>query len=95
MTKLVATALLAAVVASGVAVYRADASVAASTKALTTFSSDDSIIDARWVCGASRCDWHAWVPGEQHRWSSNWGPPRNPGCYWEKRRGRWRQVCPW
>jgi hypothetical protein len=46
-----------------------------------------------WVCGPRRCvwrpGWHGFVP----RWAV-WGPPRLPGCFYEKRPIGWVEVCP-
>ena len=94
LSRSIAIALLATVmVGGGTAVNRAEAAAAAPVN--TAITTDETILDARWVCGPTRCEWRAWSPGPQHRWASGWGPPRNPGCHWEKRRGRWRQICPW
>ncbi len=94
MMRTIALSLLATVMVSAATVNRADASVAGPAKGLATFAPDELITQARWVCNAYRCEWHAFLPGEVHPWSSRWGAPRTPGCFWEKRRGRWRQVCP-
>jgi len=46
----------------------------------------------RWVCGPYRCRWRAGWRGPVRPWAV-WGPPRFPGCYYEKRRGAWIEVC--
>lgn len=94
--KSLAVALLATVVVAGAAVNRAEAVVAGPATIDSAIMTDDTILNARWVCGPSRCEWHAWGTwgGPQHSWARSWGAPRTFGCYWEKRRGRWREVCP-
>ena len=90
----IALSLLATVVVSAATVNRADASMAGPAKGLTTVAPDSLITEARWVCNGYRCEWHAWYPGEEPRHARAWGVPRTPGCYRERRRGHWREVCP-
>lgn len=88
----IALALLATVVVGGAAINRAEAGVAAPLAANTI--ADNLITNVAWVCNADRCDWHPWLPATTHPVARRWEAPRNPWCYWEKRRGHWRQVCP-
>jgi hypothetical protein len=91
--KSIALALLATAMIGGGAVNRAEALVAApATVSITT--TGDAIQNVAWVCGPTRCDWQPWLPLHQHSWARSWSAPRSPGCFWEKRRGRWREVCP-
>jgi hypothetical protein len=95
MMRNIALSLLATVMVSAATVNRADASVAGPAKGLAAVAVDDTIIQARWVCNAYRCEWHAWYPGEIHPYARNWGVPRTPGCFRERRRGgRWIETCP-
>lgn len=87
-------ALLATVMVGGAAVNRADAVVAGPATVDSSVLTDETILNARWICGPTRCEWHAFYPGVQHTWARTWSAPRTPGCVWEKRRGRWREVCP-
>jgi hypothetical protein len=45
-----------------------------------------------WVCGPYRCHWRPGRRGPVPAWAV-WGPPRFPGCYYEKRRHAWVEVC--
>ncbi len=45
-----------------------------------------------WVCGPYRCHWRPGWRGRVPPWAV-WGPPRFPGCYYEKRRHAWVEVC--
>ena len=93
LTRSIALALLATVMVGGAAVNRANA-VVASPAAPAEIAGDETILNAAWVCGPSRCDWHPWLPGVHHEFARDWAVPRTPGCYREKRHGRWREVCP-
>jgi hypothetical protein len=95
MMRTIALSLLATVVISAATVNRADASVAGPTKGLAMFAPDELIAQARWVCSAYRCEWHAWYPGPIHSRARLWAAPRTPGCFREVRRGRWIEVCPY
>jgi hypothetical protein len=46
-----------------------------------------------WVCGPHRCAWRPGWRGFVPRWAI-WGPPRLPGCFYERRRFRWVEICP-
>lgn len=96
ITRSIALALLASVMVGGAAVNRAQALVTGPATASLVFTGDETFTNARWVCGPSRCEWHAWGGwGPRQSRSSNWGPPRTWGCFWEKnRRGQWRERCP-
>ena len=94
ITRSIAFALLATVMVGGVAVNRAHAVVASPAAALAEIAGDETTQNVAWVCGPSRCEWHPFLPGIHHTWARNWNTPRTPGCYWEKRRGRWREICP-
>src|ERR1700710_442540 len=54
----------------------------------------ESATPITWVCGPRRCvwrpRWHGFVP----RWAVVWGPPRLPGCFYERRPIGWVEVCP-
>lgn len=91
----IALALLATVMVGGATVNRAQALVTGPATASAIFTGDETITNARWVCGPVRCEWHPWGGfGPRHSRSTNWGPPRTWGCFWEQHRGRWREVCP-
>ena len=94
MTRSIALALLATVMVGGTAVNRANAVVASPAAAPVEDTGDETVLNAAWVCGPSRCDWHPWLPLVRHDIARNWNVPRTPGCFREKRRGRWREVCP-
>jgi hypothetical protein len=94
-TRSFAFALLATAIIGGASVNRAEAAAVGTAAASIAIPAGEAVMDVRWICGPSRCNWVAWSPGVQHSWARGWGPPRNPSCHWEKRRGRWRQVCPW
>jgi hypothetical protein len=46
-----------------------------------------------WVCGPLRCvwrpGWHGVVPA-----FAIWGPPRLPGCVYERHHHHWVEICP-
>jgi hypothetical protein len=84
-------ALAVAVTALGVGAGKSDAAVAAI--GATQFGGDAGIDQVRWVCGPVRCVWTPGAPGPLHPWARGWGPPRAVGCVWERRRGRWVQIC--
>jgi hypothetical protein len=46
-----------------------------------------------WVCGPRRCVWRPGWRGVVPRWAV-WGPPRLPGCFYERRSVGWVEVCP-
>jgi hypothetical protein len=47
-----------------------------------------------WVCGPLRCVWKpGWRLGLAPRFVV-WGPPRLPGCFYEKRGRVWIEICP-
>jgi hypothetical protein len=46
-----------------------------------------------WRCGPFRCVWRPGWRGVVPRWAV-WGPPRLPGCFYEKRRRVWVEICP-
>ena len=97
ITRSIALGLLATVMVAGAAVNRTEAFVTGPATIDSAVQTDQTILNAAWVCGPSRCDWHPWLPNVVHRehsYSRNWGAPRTPGCFWEKRRGRWREKCP-
>ena len=73
MMRTIALSLLATVMVSAATVNRADASVAGPAKGLATFAPDELITQARWVCNAYRCEWHAFLPGEVHPWCKTLG----------------------
>jgi hypothetical protein len=52
----------------------------------------DMAIPAAWVCGPRRCVWRPGWRGFVPRFAI-WGPPRLPGCFYEKRRRGWVEVC--
>jgi hypothetical protein len=90
-----ALVLVSAVALAGAISHRAEAFVAAPASVFSNGGEQD-VLKVRWVCGDTRCYWQPWNvfhPG--HSWARNWQPPRNPGCYWEKQRGRWTEVCPY
>jgi hypothetical protein len=45
-----------------------------------------------WVCGPHRCVWRPGWRGHVPAWAV-WGPPRLPGCYYQRRRHGWIEVC--
>lgn len=95
LTRSVALALLATVMIGGAAVNRAQAMVAGPATVAPESRGDENVIQVKWVCGDSRCDWQPWNvfhPG--HDFARSWPQPRAVGCYREKHRGRWREVCP-
>jgi hypothetical protein len=94
MTRSIALALLATVMVGGAAVNRAQAVVAGPATASAEVNGEETILNIAWICGPSRCDWHPFVPVVHHEFARNWAVPRTPGCYREKRRGHWREVCP-
>jgi hypothetical protein len=57
-----------------------------------TIGERESATQVRWVCGPIRC---VWRPGRGFvpRFAI-WGPPRLPGCFYEKRRRVWVEICP-
>jgi hypothetical protein len=95
LARSIALAALAAVAIGG-AVNRADAMGAGPVTALPEYTTDALIQDVRWVCGPYRCEWQplAIFAPEPPRHTRAWRQPRTPGCYYERRRGRWREVCP-
>jgi hypothetical protein len=46
-----------------------------------------------WMCGPRRCVWRPGWRGVVPRWAV-WGPPRIVGCFYERRRRLWIEVCP-
>ena len=89
----IALAVLATAMVGGAAVDRANAVVGAPVAQAAT--GDAMIQTVRWVCSATRCVWEPWPHfTPRHSWAMNWQPPKSPGCFYEKRRGRWREVCP-
>jgi hypothetical protein len=54
----------------------------------------DGATEVAWVCGPRRCVWRpGWRVGLAPRLVI-WGPPRLPGCFYEKRGRVWIEVCP-
>lgn len=92
----IALGLLATAMVAGAAVSRSEAMVAGPATIDSAVQTDQTVLDAAWVCGPSRCEWHPWVPiyHEQYSYTRTWNVPSAPGCYREKRHGRWREVCP-
>jgi len=90
----VVLAVLAAGIVGGATTNRAAAMAAAPAIVIDKFVVDKTVIDVRWVCTRYRCVWDPFVPGPAHPWARRWGPPRHPGCWWERRRGRWILICP-
>jgi hypothetical protein len=53
-----------------------------------------AVVDpVRWVCIGNRCDWRPGHPGRPHPWALTWAPPRLVGCYYERVRRVWVEVC--
>jgi len=95
MTKTILLAALATVLLSGATVNRAHAVVSGPATVSDEFTGDQNVLQARWVCSETRCDWQPWnVFAPAHPWASHWRAPPSPGCYYEKRRRGWRQICP-
>ena len=46
----------------------------------------------RMVCGPDRCVWRSGWRSHVPAWAV-WGPPRLPGCYYERQRHGWVEVC--
>jgi hypothetical protein len=95
MTRSVALALLTTFMIGGALVNRAEATVLGPATIAPESRVDESMLQAKWVCGESRCDWQPWNvfhPG--HDFARGWREPRTPGCFRERRRGGWREVCP-
>ena len=49
-----------------------------------------------WKCGKRHCFWVEGYTGPLPDFATNWGPPRQPGCYYAYGRlsKRWTEVCP-
>lgn len=49
-----------------------------------------------WKCGKRHCFWVEGYTGPVPDFAANWGPPRQPGCYYALGRlsKRWTEVCP-
>ena len=62
-----------------------------SSKAITEAA--DGATPVVWRCGPFRCVWRPGWRGVVPRWAV-WGPPRLPGCFYEKRRRGWIEICP-
>jgi len=84
-------AFAAAVMALSAGAGKSEAAMAAI--GATQFGGETGIAQVRWVCGPVRCVWTPGAPGALHPWARGWGPPRAVGCVWERRRGRWVQIC--
>jgi hypothetical protein len=56
-------------------------------------ASDPVTTTVAWVCGPFRCVWRPGWRGVVPRFAI-WGPPRIPGCFYERRRGHWVEICP-
>ena len=93
--KSLAIALLATALLGGAAINRAEAVVLGPATIDTTALTDQTLQNARWVCTESRCNWVPYAIFQPRpSYAMNWNAPRTPGCFYEKRRGRWREKCP-
>jgi hypothetical protein len=70
----------------------ANAAVSGPGTAAATAGILDMATPAAWVCGPRRCVWRPRWRGFVPRFAI-WGPPRLPGCFYEKRRRVWVEVC--
>jgi hypothetical protein len=75
---LMSAALIAIPLSQANAVVVAPGAAAAAVNVSTMTTS------VAWVCGPYRCHWRPGWHGPVPRWAV-WGPPRFPGCYYEKR----------
>jgi curli biogenesis system outer membrane secretion channel CsgG len=93
LRRLIVVVPLMTVVLAGIPTSRANAVVlgpaAAAAAAVDLPSVTTSVA---WVCGRYRCHWEPRWRGPVPGWAV-WGPPRLPGCYYEKRRHAWVEVC--
>jgi hypothetical protein len=92
MKRSFALALLATAIVGVGALSRAEAFVAA--PAASGIEMPDLVQQARWVCEGDRCTWQPWNWFHSDQRSRNWAPPRDPNCFYTRRRGGWREVCP-
>jgi hypothetical protein len=60
---------------------------------MTETETSDSATPVAWVCGPRRCVWRPGWRGFVPRWVI-WGPPHIVGCFYERRRRGWVEVCP-
>jgi hypothetical protein len=88
--------LLTTAALAGISMDQANAVVAGPGVGAAIAGIPETTTPVRWVCGPYRCRWRAGWRGPVRPWAV-WGPPRFPGCYYEKRRGAWIEVCvyPW
>jgi hypothetical protein len=89
----IAVGLLAGALSIGALSAPASAMVSTPGAAPATAGFGDLTTDVRWKCGPRRCYWTPGWRGRAHPWASGWGEPRRSGCFYEKRRGRWVEVC--
>ena len=71
----------------------ANAAVSGPQGARLMTETSDSAVPIAWVCGPRRCVWRPGWRGFVPRWVV-WGPPRLPGCFYERRRRVWIEICP-
>jgi hypothetical protein len=88
---IVVVPLMTAVLA-GIPMSQADAMVLGPGTASAAVDIPTLTTSVAWVCGRYRCHWEPGWRGSVPRWAV-WGPPRFPGCYYEKRRHAWVEVC--
>lgn len=60
---------------------------------ITETETSESATKVAWVCGPRRCVWRPRWRGFVPRWAI-WGPPRVVGCFYERRRRGWVEICP-
>jgi hypothetical protein len=93
MKQTIAIGLLAGALCIGAQLTPAAAAVSTPGVAPATAGFGDLTTEARWVCVGNRCEWRPGHRGRPHRWARGWAEPRRPGCFYERRRGRWAEVC--
>jgi hypothetical protein len=69
------------------------AAVVAPQAAAVVADVPEAAISVAWVCGPRRCVWRPGWHGVVPRFAV-WGPPRVLGCFYERRRVGWVEVCP-
>ena len=83
---------IVAVVLATAVLSPADAAVSGPGAAAALVGTSDSTTTVAWFCGPRRCVWRPGWRGVVPRWAI-WGPPRLPGCFYERRRIGWVEVC--
>ena len=88
----ISVALLTTAVLAGIPMSKANAVVSGPETGAVAVDFPTLATAVAWVCGPYRCHWRPRWHGPVPAWAV-WGPPRFPGCYYEKRRHAWVEVC--